>query len=237
MHGATMNDLVPLYRAGGYHDWRSRYPMKSGKLSLLLVVVFGLSLQAYAQCSNASLNGTFFYTLSGSAKSGTVTSSYAELGQVVADGNGVMLGSTTTSIAGVVANHPLGAVYSINADCSGTITLSTSVESLQFAVQLVNGGGLALISIEASSGATEIGNGRLYRAANATGSMWGTGTLNGTYGALLSGGRYAAAVRTTYEAANQITFDGKSTVTVNGEVTIGGLAGVPWRGTGTYSMN
>jgi hypothetical protein len=209
--------------------------MQTGKLGLLLLGVFGLSVQVYAQCSNASLNGTFFYTLAGSVKSGTTTASYDELGEVVADGNGNFTGSTTTSIAGVIANLPVTGIYSIKANCSGTGTLTTTADVLQLSLQLVSGGGTTLASIT-SSGVTEIANGRFYRAANSTGSVCGNGTLNGTYGVLLSGGTYAAAVRTAYEAANQTSFDGNGNVTVTGEVTTAGTTSVNWNGTGTYSM-
>jgi len=210
--------------------------MKTAKLSLFLLIVLCFSLQAYAQCSVASLNGTFFYSLAGSVKNGATTASYDELGKVMADGNGNLSGSTTTSIAGVLATLVVSGTYAIKPNCSGTGTLTTSADTLQFALQLVSGGGTTLVSIT-SSGATEIANGRFYRAANATGSVCGQGTLSGTYGVLLSGGTYAAAVRTAFEAANQTTFDGNGGVMVEGEVTTGGTTSVTWNGTGAYTVN
>jgi hypothetical protein len=125
--------------------------MKTAKLSWLLLIVVGFSLQAYAQCSNASLNGTFFYTLGGSVKSGATTASYDELGKVVADGNGNLSGTTTTSIAGVLATLPVTGTYTVKSDCSGTGTLTTSADTLQFTLQLVSGGGTILMSITSSS--------------------------------------------------------------------------------------
>jgi len=124
--------------------------MKIAKLSSLLLIVFCFSLQAYAQCSNASLNGTFFYSLGGSVKSGTTTASYDELGKVVADGNGNLSGTTTTSIAGVLATLNVTGTYTVKSDCSGTGTLTTSADALQFALQLVSGGGTILMSITSS---------------------------------------------------------------------------------------
>jgi hypothetical protein len=65
----------------------------------------------------------------------------------------------------------------------------------------------------------------------------GNGTLAGTYGVLLSGGTYAAAVRTPFEAASQSTFDGNGGVIVAGESTIAGTLSTTWNGTGTYTVN
>jgi hypothetical protein len=209
--------------------------MKLVKLSVLLLLGFTFALQAHAQCSNASLNGTFFYTFDGSIKNGATTASYDELGEVTADGNGNFTGTTTTSIAGVLATLPVTGTYTLKANCSGTGSLITTADTVQFAIQLVNGGGTTLASITSST-STEISNGRFYRAANATGSVCGNGTIAGTYGVLLSGGTYAAAVRTAFEAANQTTFDGNGGVMVSGEVTTGGTTSANWSGSGTYSM-
>src|SRR5580704_16870187 len=99
--------------------------MKLVKRSAMLLSVAFLSLQAQAQCTNASLNGTLFYTLAGSIKNGTVTVSYTELGKVIADGNGGMSGQTTTSIAGVLATLPVSGTYAVGANCSGTATLNS----------------------------------------------------------------------------------------------------------------
>ena len=210
--------------------------MKRVSLSLMLMVVFGLSSHAYAQCSNASLNGTFFSMFGGSVKGSSTTVAHEDLGKVVADGNGGFSGQVTSSVAGVLMTQPATGTYTIHANCSGTGTVTSSATTVQFAMQLVDGGGLTLASVT-SSPVGQIGGGRFYRAANATGSVCGNGTLSGTYGVLLSGGTYAAAVRTAYDAANQTTFDGNGGVTVSGEVTSGSASGLTWNGTGTYSMS
>jgi hypothetical protein len=209
--------------------------MKIVKLGVMLLVAFSLSLQAQPQCSNASLNGTLFYTLSGSIKSGTVTVSYTELGKVTADGNGGFSGQTTTSIAGVITTLPVTGNYAIQPNCSGTATLTTTAKSTQLTIQIVNGGSLTLASV-AISGVSELAEGRFFRAANATGSQCGNGTLAGTHAALLSGGTYVSGVRTTYEDINQTVFDGKGGLTVTGVVTTGNANGAPLNGSGTYSI-
>jgi hypothetical protein len=210
--------------------------MKLIKLGIMLLAVFLLSRQAQAQCSNANLNGTLFLTLSGTIKSGTATVAYQELSKMTADGNGGLSGQTTTSIAGVIATLPVTGIYAIQANCSGTATLTTSANIAQLTLQLVNGGGLTLVSVT-SSGASELASGRLFRAANATGSQCGNGTLSGTYGLLLSGGTFAGTVRTAYEVDTQVVFDGKGGVTTTGIVTTGSTPGSPFTGSGTYSVS
>src|SRR6476620_3513492 len=134
--------------------------MKLIKLGIMLLAVYLLSRQAQAQCSNANLNGTLFLTLSGTIKSGTATVAYQELSKMTADGNGGLSGQTTTSIAGVIATLPVTGIYAIQANCSGTATLTTSANIAQLTLQLVNGGGLTLVSVT-SSGASELASGRL----------------------------------------------------------------------------
>lgn len=215
------------------------------KLGGLLLLALSSSLQAQPKCTNASLNGTLFYSLSGTVKNGSVTVAYAELGQVIADGAGnFSSGSTTTSTAGILAtNLPVSGTYSIHADCSGTATLTTTTAQgaqvgLQVALQVVNGGGLTLGTVT-SSILAELAQVRFYRAANATGSQCGNGSIAGAHGLLLSGGTYAGGTRTPYEAATQMIFDGNGNITSNTGVVItdstNGTAA--FNGTGTYSVS
>ena len=211
--------------------------MKLVKLSAMLSCVFFVSLQCEAQCSNVSLNGVLYYSTSGTVKTGTgtATASYSELAKLTADGKGNLSGQTTTSTAGVIATLPVSGSYSIQANCSGTATLTTSANSAQVALQIVNGGGLTLGSITSST-LGELSEARFYRAANATGSQCGNGSLMGAYGLLLTGGTYVSATRTEYENASQLVFDGKGGITVTGEITTPSASGTPSNGTGTYTI-
>jgi hypothetical protein len=210
--------------------------MKLASLSAMLLLSFFLSPQAWAQCTNTSLNGVLYYTLSGTIKSGTSNVSYDELGKVTADGNGNLSGATTTSIAGVLATLPVTGTYTIQANCSGTGTLTTTANTAQLTLQLVNGGGVTL-ALVTSSGSGQLADGRFFRSANATGSQCGSGTLEGAYSILLAGGTYAGTVRTAYENESQFVFDGKGGVTSTGTLVTGTSPGSPISGTGTYSVS
>jgi hypothetical protein len=210
--------------------------MKVFKLGIMLLAVFFLSRQAQAQCTNTNLNGVLFYTLSGTIKSGTSTVAYQELGKVTADGSGNFTGTTTTSIAGALATLPVAGTYAIAPNCSGTATLITTANTAQLTLQLVNGGGLTLASVTSST-ASELADGRFFRAANATGSQCGNGSLQGAYGVLLAGGTFAGGVRTAFELDGQTVFDGKGGLTLSSVVTTGISAGAALAGTGTYSIS
>ena len=207
-------------------------------LGAVLIWISFLPNQARAQCNNASLSGTYFYALSGTVKNPTnaaATVSYAELAKLTFDGNASITGTTTTSTAGVVATFSVSGTYALMANCSGTATLTTSAQVVQLSVQLIDGGSSVLASVT-SSGLGELGNGRFYRAASATGSQCGNGSAQGPFGLLLSGGTYVGTTRTAYETDAQIAFDGNGAITVAGEVTTPNAGGIPWTGTGTYSI-
>jgi hypothetical protein len=212
--------------------------MKALTLSPLLVAALCPLLSAQPKCSNASLNGTLFFAIGGSIKQANATVSYAEQGWVIADGAGNFTnGSTTTSTAGTINTLAVTGTYSVNGNCSGTGTLTTTNQSVTFALQIVNGGALTLTSVTSDLN-NELGQMRLYRAANATGSICGNGSATGAYGLLLSGGTYSGGVRTPYETEAQITFDGNGNVTAySGEVTSSSQTGqTNFAGTGTYTI-
>ncbi|HEY3738248.1 MAG TPA: hypothetical protein VGL53_00315 [Bryobacteraceae bacterium] len=202
--------------------------------ALPLALLF--SLQANAQCSNASLNGNYFSSFGGTVLVGTTNQSHEDLGKLMADGNGNLSGSVTASVAGTFTTLPATGSYTIKANCSGSGTLAANGITLAFTLQIIDGGNQALASVT-SSDLGQLGIGRLYRAGNTTGANCGTGSLSGTYGLVLSGGTYAAAIRSGYDAVGQATFDGNGNVMVTGQVTSGTSLGINWNGTGVYSVN
>ncbi len=209
--------------------------INQASLRAVLPLAFLFSLQAHAQCSNASFNGTFFSSFGGSVVVGTTNQAHQDLGKIVADGNGNLSGSGIASVAGTLNTFPATGSYTVKANCSGSGTLTSGNNSVNFTMQLINGGSQALASVTSST-LGQIGEGRFYRVASATGSSCGLGSLNGVYGLILSGGSYAAAIRTSYDAVSQATFDGNGNVTVSGEVTSGTSNGITWNGSGTYTM-
>jgi len=92
-------------------------------------------------CTNAILNGTYFYLLAGSIASGSQFSPYAELGKLVTDGNGGVAGQSAASVNGVLGTYSFTGTYSVQGTCAGSITLTVNSQSTgTLTFQVVNGG-------------------------------------------------------------------------------------------------
>jgi hypothetical protein len=107
--------------------------------SLLLAVFIGsLSFGATVSpaqigggtCSTAMVSGTYFYLLDGAIVSGQ-SIAYAELGKIVADGQGNLYGSSFASGGGQQARSTLSGTYSVRPNCTGTITQAGGTVTFQ----------------------------------------------------------------------------------------------------------
>jgi len=212
--------------------------MKTTVLAAVALSLPFVSIQAQAQCSNATVNGTYIYSTGGSVKTGTgtATASYEEQGKLILDGNGNITGTTNTDVAGVLATLPVTGTYTIQSNCSGSATLTTTAQAVQLSLQVINGGGTVSASVT-TSGLGQLADAHFYRVASATGSQCGNGSAQGAYSLLISGGTYVGTTRTAYENIAQIAFDGKGGVNVAGEVTTPTTSATAWNGTGTYVIN
>ena len=79
-------------------------------------------------CSNATLRGTFAYTVTG------VTSApppfggpIAGVGKQTLDGNGHVSGTQTVSVNGNILRQTYTGTYTVNPDCTGSITLVVNI--------------------------------------------------------------------------------------------------------------
>lgn len=98
-----------------------------------------------AACDATTLNGAYGYTLSGYA----YDSQYniyivAAAGRFVADGNGAVTGSDTMNFDSSVSKRKMTGSYTMNADCTGSVTLAyndgTSTQNVHGDVVAVNNG-------------------------------------------------------------------------------------------------
>lgn len=202
-------------------------------LSLVAACLVPLSAQAQSACSNSSLNGTYFYVLSGNVYVGNfgLFVPYAELGKFTADGNGGISGQSTTNVVGFnLASSSLTGIYAVQANCTGTIALNT--ESLN--IQVISGGQSVLLAPSSMNyGVT----GQAYRAANAGGGQCGNGALSGTYSYLQSGGfANSNNLLDYYSEVGQLTADGNGNITTTNVYNVG-TGGTSESGSGTYTIN
>ncbi|HEV2202216.1 MAG TPA: hypothetical protein VGR73_20545 [Bryobacteraceae bacterium] len=194
-------------------------------LGATLLAALGVQSQAQT-CANSSLNGTYFYQLGGNVATAAGIAPYVELGKLVADGNGSVFGSSSVSIAGVLASFSLSGSYAVEGNCTGTLTLVVNLQSTEAVTfQIVGGGQSAVVAFSSSGGVV---TGRAYRAASA-GQCGGNASFSGGYGYLLSG----VAGALLYSDAGQVVSDGSGNLTTLGATNLGAGA-KQTSGTGSY---
>src|ERR1700679_2740781 len=86
-----------------HHTLRISMTKRFSTLSTLLLFscIFSMRAQAQSSCSNASLNGNYFYQVSG--VTGATGTPYAELGKFIFDGNGHVSGQSTIGSNGSIS--------------------------------------------------------------------------------------------------------------------------------------
>lgn len=107
--------------------------MKHIATFVVLTTVFGLGIATQAQagedkaCSNASLQGSFGYSSTGTLLDSYVpppfAGSFAEVGRQTFDGKGNTSGTATISSNGNINRVTIQGTYTVNADCTGSMTL------------------------------------------------------------------------------------------------------------------
>ncbi len=145
----------------------------------------GLSLRAQPPaCSNASLTGTYLYLLNGTLLTGSPSAIYAEVGKLVADGQGHVAGLAQASVSGTLVNYSLNGTYTVQANCSGSMSLAANSNITRtFNIQVGNGGGSVVLAF---AGTGEVTAGQGYRTT-AGSSQCGKGSFSGSYGFELNG--------------------------------------------------
>jgi hypothetical protein len=103
-------------------------------LLIVFATVFVLGLVSSAQaddrreCSNASLEGSFGFTSTGTllAPPAPLAGAFAEIGRQTFDGQGNTEGTATASLNGTVGHLTFQGTYVVNPDCTGSMTLFVS---------------------------------------------------------------------------------------------------------------
>ena len=197
--------------------------------SLLLLVLAGggISLQAQSSpCSNSLLIGSYFYLLNGSLLPG---GPYAELGLLIADGQGHVSGQSKASTNGALGTYSLSGTYAIQGNCRGTMALTVNSSGITlFNFEVVSGGDSALVAFSSSGGVLA---GRAYRATNGP-TQCGTGSLTGPYGFLLSG----VSGGLLFSEEGQVVSDGNGSLNVTAVQNSNGIVSTLPPGSGAYLL-
>jgi hypothetical protein len=103
---------------------------------VLFAIVFVLGIAPRAQagenrgCSNATLRGSFGYTASGTllptAVPAPLAGPFGEIGRQTFDGNGNTTATATINANGNIVNVTIEGTYTVNPDCTGSMTRDVS---------------------------------------------------------------------------------------------------------------
>jgi hypothetical protein len=132
------------------------------------VLALGIAPTAKAQvnkgCSNATLTGTFAYTVTGSFVAAPAPlGPYAETGSQTFDGNGGTVTAGMSSTNGNIASSTTTGTYTVKSDCTGTFTLQIApgIASHYFFVISDGGDGYQAVCLDPVAVIARIGR-RLY---------------------------------------------------------------------------
>jgi hypothetical protein len=94
--------------------------------AVLAFVMAPSARAASPHCSNATLNGSYSATITGTLG----TSPFAELDLVTSTGNGTFTGTGTQSVDGTINTVSITATYTVNSNCSGSATLTVGTMTI-----------------------------------------------------------------------------------------------------------
>jgi len=120
---------------------------------LTLVASAALAPAVHAQCTNATLTGNYGFTFSGFLAPGHSTKGdekpFTGAGLSTADGAGNLSATYSASSNGVISTNNLyTAVYTVNSDCTGSMTSTDGGANFTFVI-VSNGAEILAVDIDA----------------------------------------------------------------------------------------
>jgi hypothetical protein len=214
--------------------------MKSSHIAVLFSFTCLLAAPLLAQttigggtCSSASVNGIYAVSITGRQvnSSGTFASVFQANGSATFDGlNKVTIALTVDSNQAVATSLTWSGTYGMQANCAGTVTITTG-GSPTFNIVLFNSGTNFLLAGNDSTYSYS-GNGNNQPTSCSTSTVSGVYTFNAT-GFALTG----TAVSGVENGAGLLQFDGQGHLTVNVTLIATGATPNPVTLTGTYSVS
>jgi hypothetical protein len=109
-------------------------------LALLVAVALIPAAHAADRCTAASLKGNYGFTASGFFPNGAGDAPIVASGVATLDGEGTATATITASFDGSVQTFPYTGTYSVNPDCTGSITATPGSGLASFSIVVVRGG-------------------------------------------------------------------------------------------------
>ena len=94
--------------------------------SALVFLGIAPNLQAQPSCSNATLNGSFGYTNTGTILAGPDAGPFGGVGRQTFDGKGNTQATATVSVNGNIFQVTIKGTYVVNSDCTGSMILTVT---------------------------------------------------------------------------------------------------------------
>lgn len=107
-------------------------------LALLVLLTLVPAAKATQACTDASLAGNYGFTFSGFVKDHGRSVPFAGTGITTADGEGNVSATVTASVDGNLSTFPYSATYTVNPDCTGSVTSTSG--GANFSIVIVRGG-------------------------------------------------------------------------------------------------
>jgi hypothetical protein len=108
--------------------------------ALLVVVALIPTANAAERCTTASLKGNYGFTASGYFPNGAGNAPIVATGVTTLDGEGNVTATVTASFNGDVQTFPYTGTYSVNPDCTGSVTATPGSGLANFSIVVVRGG-------------------------------------------------------------------------------------------------
>ena len=207
---------------------------------MLALLLFFIPIEAQTPqvgggaCTNSTLNGTFFYLIGGTVVSAGQAVPYDELGKLVMDGAGGVVGQSTANLNGSVTTDTLTGTYSVQAECTGSITFVVKSQPTPPATFQIVDGGQGFVIAFSTSNAVVVGRG-YSRTQKAGAGQCATGSLSGSYGYLLTGVASLTGSNLTFAETGTVTSDGNGNLSAIAITNFGGAVSNV-TGQGPYSI-
>ena len=120
-------------------------------LALLVVVALMPAAHAAERCTAASLKGNYGFTASGYFPNGAANAPIAAAGVTTLDGEGNVTATVTASFGGDIQTFPYTGTYSVNPDCTGSVTATPGSGLANFSIVVLRGGA-EILGIEIDPG-------------------------------------------------------------------------------------
>ena len=131
-----------------------------GLIATLMMVTTGAGSAAAASCGPHSLKGRYAYAFSGfktQGESAAQRTPFAQAGHEVYDGKGGVSGNATGSNNGTIVRVKYTGTYTVNADCSGSVTTTDDRGEAAHYDIFVPSDGSSILYIQSDSGVVSAG--------------------------------------------------------------------------------